>query len=126
MATPFIYLSQQQISTLSAMRIDGKYPDAYNHMRDIVQQERIQTIDNSRRYDLFKLENWLDRASSINSDDGSFSSEYVRGATIGIRERLGKPLTEMEFQKASDMLANKVLNDVISSFGISGFHQVIF
>lgn len=105
MTVPYVNLSHIQLADLASMRIDGRYVEAYKYMRDIVHDERIQTTDTGRSYDLLKLENWLDRAASINGNDGSFSSEFVRGATEGIRERLGKPLSEGEFQAASDALA---------------------
>jgi len=81
-----ISLSHNQIVDLSLMRDAGQWSQAYNYLHDIVQVQRIQTTnDAGRQYDLYKLENWLDRAASINANDGSFSSEYVRGATAGIR-----------------------------------------
>ena len=125
MTVPYVNLSHSQLADLASMRIDSRYVEAYKYMRDIVHDERIQTTDTGRSYDLLKLENWLDRAASINGNDGSFSSEFVRGATEGIRERLGNPLSEGEFQAASDALADKVLNDVLDGFGIPSIKDII-
>ncbi|QDL56146.1 calcium-binding protein [Rhodoferax aquaticus] len=125
MTVPYVNLSHIQLTDLASMRIDGRYVEAYEYMRDIVHDKRIQTTDTGRSYDLLKLENWLDRAASINGNDGSLSSEFVRGATEGIRERLGNPLSDAEFQAASDALADKVLTDVIDGLGIPSAKDII-
>lgn len=118
MTAPYVNLSQHQLADLSIPRDQKSYAAGYEYMRDIVRNERLQTTDTDRSYELLKLENWLDRAASINSKDGPFSSEFVRGETIGIRERLGNPLSEAEFQAASDALARTFLNEAITGFGI--------
>ena len=120
-----VNLTQNESVDLSILRDQGKYPEAYDYLRDIVDRERRQTTDMARSYDLLNLRNWLDRASSINSNDGSFSSEFVRGATAGVRARLGNPLSDSDFQDVSDSLADKVIGDAINGGGIPNLPDII-
>ena len=59
-------------------------------MRDIVRvaQQNAGTLDRALEYQ--RLENWLDRAASINANDGSISSGFVRGT-----KKSGSLLTEL-------------------------------
>jgi Arc/MetJ-type ribon-helix-helix transcriptional regulator len=113
-----INLSQNQVVDLSILRQQDRYAEAYEYMRNAVQEQRLQQTDTARSYELLKLETWLDRAASINGNDGSDVSEFVRGATAGVRERLGNPLSDAEFQRVSDKLADDILDKVIKDAGI--------
>ena len=118
MAAPLINLDFNQINTLQDFQSAGQYADAYRYMRDIVrdQQPYASTLERAMEYQ--RLENWLDRAASINANDGSYSSEFVRGATEAIAEKIGKPINDARFQDASDKLAKSVIKDVIDNQGI--------
>jgi hypothetical protein len=97
--TTALNLTHHELADLSAMRQERRYSEAYEHMRGIVDNARASEIDTARASELGNLSTWLDRAASINSNDGSCASEFVRGATSGIRERLtGEPISDSEFQ----------------------------
>jgi hypothetical protein len=114
---PLLTLSHTQRQDLEDLRAANNWPAAYLLMRDIVREH--MPITGGQRWEEFrKLDSWLDRAASINSDDGSFTSEFVRGATAGASAINGKPLSNEEFQAASDILAQDVVRTVLIGNGI--------
>ncbi|VTU27033.1 hypothetical protein H6CHR_02715 [Variovorax sp. PBL-H6] len=124
--TTALNLTHHELVDLTLMRDQGRYAEAYEYMRGIVDGARSSEIDATRSTELGNLSTWLDRAASINANDGSFASEFVRGATSGIRERLtGEPISDDEFQRVSDGLARKVLEDVIRDRGIPSAKEIL-
>jgi hypothetical protein len=122
--TTAIDLTHNELADLATMRQEERYAE-YDYMRGIVDNARASEIDSGRSTELGNLSTWLDRAASINSNDGSFASEFVRGATSGIRERLtGEPISDAEFQRVSDGLAHKVLDDAIAGRGIPSARDI--
>jgi hypothetical protein len=69
-------------------------------------------FDSSRASDLEITSNWLENAASINANDGSPKSEFVREATKSAGEQIGKPISDADFQKGSNDLAREVLTDI--------------
>ena len=120
-----IALNPTQITTLQNLSDQGKYPEAYRYMRDIVRnlQPSANTSESKSEYE--SLQNWLDTAAKINSNDGSFSSEVVRGSTIGFAEGQGVKITDERFQAASDTLARDVIKTVLDGGGIPRSDQII-
>ena len=124
--TTSINLTHHELADLAAMRQERLYAEAYQYMRGIVDNERASEIDSTRATELGNLSTWLDRAASINGNDGTFASEFVRGATSGIRERLtGEPISDDEFQGVSDKLADTVLDQVIKNQGIPSARDIL-
>src|SRR5438445_13660748 len=113
-----LQLTTIQYQQLQQYRDIGQYADAYSFMKDIVQDWAPSAQTDQQALEYQALANWLDRAASINSNDGSWSSEFVRGATESIGSALGRPITEEQFQDASDALARDVINNVLDNDGI--------
>jgi hypothetical protein len=90
---------------LMNLRDAKDYPGAYDYLKGIVDKNIPFAQTNEEAIDLQTLRNWFGRASDINADDGTVSSEFVRGATEGIGESLEKPITNEKFQDVSDRLS---------------------
>ena len=116
-SAPLLTLSHNQRQDLEGFRAAGNWPAAYLLMRDAV-REHMPITGGARWEEFRKLDSWLDRAASINSDDGSFTSEFVRGATAGASAINGRPLSNEQFQDASDKLAAMVVFDTLEGNGI--------
>jgi hypothetical protein len=83
--------------TLQAIEASGStnssvhYADSYLYLKSIV-DEKINSMQlGDAQTDLKRLSIWLGRAASINSNDGSFSSEFVRGSTEAFAAMEGHP-----------------------------------
>ena len=100
-----ITISTNQAATLQAFINSGNYAAGYLEVKEIVDQARASTTDTSQQVQLEILSNWLTNAASINSDDGSVKSEFVREATSSIATQVGNPISAVDFQNASDNLA---------------------
>ena len=116
-----IELNFEEISRLQDFRANKQYAEAYRYLRDIVgnMQNRNYTDDRNR------LQTWLDRAASINANDGSFASEFVRGYTESIGQAIGKPISDLRFQEVSDQLAETVIRHVLDKKGIPDSGKII-
>ena len=73
-------LSPAQTAELRSLSDASQFPAAYKYVERLV-RDQIPTAGDTARRDLETTATWLDRAASINGSDGSFSSEFVRGAT---------------------------------------------
>jgi hypothetical protein len=115
MTTSSIELNSDQIIAIQNYQASNNYADAYRYLRDIVRNKELDANppDVASEYEI--LETWVDRAASISANDGSFSSEFVRGATESIGASIGKPITDTQFQEASNNLAQNVISSVIST-----------
>ncbi|MDX1692812.1 MAG: hypothetical protein R3208_03545, partial [Ketobacteraceae bacterium] len=82
----------------------GDYPGFYRYVAGVVES----TAGSDPR-----ITNWLNAAASINSDDGSFYSEFVRHATAEAAYDEGHPITPEDFQLASNSLAETVATDIL-------------
>lgn len=106
-----ITLLPSEISTLQSLQTAGlaagNYADAYRYLRDIAQAQGASDVAT-----------WLDRAASINANDGSWSSEYVRGTTQAAVASNGQVLSDARFQEVSNLLAQAVIDKVIKGGGI--------
>jgi len=116
-----IELNFEEISRLQDLRASKQYAEAYRYLRDIVgdMQNRNYTDDRNR------LQTWLDRAASINANDGSFASEFVRGYTESIGQAMGKPISDLRFQEVSDQLAESVIRHVLDKKCIPDSVEII-
>jgi|GEM_PF-4960638 len=99
-----IQLTQTQIDTLNNLRSQGNYPGAYSYLANIV--------SNTPGADP-RLVTWLEDASHINANDGSFISDYVRNATAIAAAKEGQTLTPEQFQNASDQLAEGIIDGIL-------------
>ena len=102
---------------MTAYRDAGQYPQAYSYLKGLVRDQMIMADADTKR-DPNTTATWLDRAAAINANDGSFSSEFVRGATREAGYINGTPISEQRFQEASDKLAQKVIADVLDQNGV--------
>jgi Ca2+-binding RTX toxin-like protein len=108
-------LSQVQVDTInlyieqSNAGVPGSLPAGYLYVRSIV-LDQIASGDTNP--DLATMANWLQSAASINANDGSGVSEFVRGATEGFGTLIGKPVSDAKFQTVSDDLALRVLSRI--------------
>lgn len=110
--TVMFNLTPAQLTVLTNYQTAHQYPDAYRYLETIVRDHMIGADANTRR-DLESTATWLDRAASINANDGSFSSEFVRGSTIEATGINGNRISESRFQEVSDGLADAVIGDVV-------------
>ncbi|MES2205502.1 MAG: calcium-binding protein, partial [Pseudomonadota bacterium] len=128
-----ITLTSEQIETLKAEKAFGEtdskqhYANAYYYLKSIVDNNIDITPEGAQKADLKRLSIWLDRAASINSNDGSFSSEFVRGATESFAFTEGHPefANDAYFQVASNNLATAVIDNVIFNKGIPSSQVII-
>ena len=121
-----VSLNDSQVSAIGDLMNSGRYADGYRLVRQIVDEYRTDNPSPENLEPLNRLSVWLDAAASINSNDGSFSSEYVRGETEAASLFFrGVPLSEADFQRASDSLALSVLSDIINSRGVPGADDII-
>lgn len=116
-----VNLSSDQLAELKRLTDAGKYPDMYLYLRTVVEAENAKTLDPKLKEDLTIAANWLSSASSINANDGSKFSEIVRGSMVFAAASKGRPLSDAEFQKASDQLARHVSERIIQ---VRGFPEV--
>jgi hypothetical protein len=120
-----VKLSENQIANLKNLETEGRYPDAYRYLSDIAKEQYKLAETDTQRQQLETIAIWLDRAASINANDGSFSSEFVRGATEEFGALGGRKISDDEFQNASDKLAKTVINSVINGVGIPSAKDII-
>jgi hypothetical protein len=93
---PEVNMNPSQLKRLKEFQASGDYPGAYNYLAGIV--ENTSGADP-------RISSWLNMASKINSNDGSFWSNFVRNATYEAGHDIGKPIDAQGFQNASDILA---------------------
>jgi Ca2+-binding RTX toxin-like protein len=123
-APVLVNLTTQQQAQINAYIANKQYADGYRYVKTIV-DANIQTNQNPTTLSNLRiLSNWLGNAASINANDGSAKSEFVRGYTIAYGVLSGVPVTEAKFQQVSDSLANSVLG-VISRDGIPDAATII-
>jgi len=120
-----INFNTEQLNNLLSLQKERDYPAAYRFMRDIARDNLAEMPTGSARKDLNVLQNWLDVAASVNSDDKSFSSELVRGSTQYFALLEGKHIDEATFQRASDKLAKLVIADALIRGGLPTAKEVI-
>jgi hypothetical protein len=90
---PNVTLNTSQLQTLQNLTAAENFPAAYLYLRDLANQAAAAAPTVQQRDDLNSSATWLDRAASINANDGSFTSEFVRGATAEMASQMGKPIT---------------------------------
>lgn len=100
-------LESTQQSHLQSLIDSGNYADGYQYVKDIVDAARQGESDSSVASDLEVTSKWFESAASINANDGSFISDYVRAAIKSVGELVGKPVSDADFQEGSDALAEK-------------------
>jgi len=120
-----VTLSKKQIENLADLDKTERYLDAYRYLRDITNQAITLSATAEQRQRLETFSMWLDRAASINANDGSFSSEFVRGITQEFGALEKKPISDAAFQKASNNLAAAVIKKVIKGGGIPTVEDII-
>jgi len=123
-AVPLFTLTTGQRAALTAYRDAGQYPGAYNYLKGLV-RDQMTTADAATKRDLESTATWLDRAAAINANDGSFGSEFVRGATREASNINGRPISEQRFQEVSDGLARDVIENVLDKNGMPKSGEII-
>lgn len=94
-------------------------------MRLLINETLLHTTDERVRQDLEAASTWLKSASAINRNDGSFTSEMVRGSMWAAVALSGGSLTDAQFQKASDNLASSVLSRTLFLGGFPETQNVL-
>jgi hypothetical protein len=117
---------KQQLQTY----IDNKqYAAGYKYARDTVNAHIASNntnLSDATRKDLEITATWLSTAADINSNAGTFKSDFVRSATAyAYKQKFGTSLSDGQFQGASNQLAESVLNKFIASNGIQSSNIVI-
>lgn len=120
-----IQISSSQSSAISGHISSGSYADGYRYAQSIVDSARGSESNPEKSRDLEVLSNWLGNAASINENDGSPKSEFVREATKSAGEQVGKPISDADFQDASDQLARDVLSDIVNGGEIPSADEII-
>ena len=128
--------SQAQKDKLLQIDASGQFADGYRYIRDIVHDTRVAYAGNAspllvyffgdaKARELIKLETWITDVVGINAGDGSLFSEFVRGSTRFSTQLKGNPVTEGQFQVASDKLASLVIHDSVKAGGMPDAGGVI-
>lgn len=112
---PIITLSEDQVAEIKKLKDAAEYPSMYLYLKTIVDQNKALAPDTSTAESLTIASNWLETARKINSNDKSLFNEIVRGSMKFAAATKGRPLSDAEFQNASDRLAIDVANLVIFS-----------
>ncbi|WP_256572598.1 MULTISPECIES: S8 family serine peptidase [unclassified Pseudomonas] len=120
-----INMTAEQLSEVERLRQAKRYPQMYQYLRGLVAAQRRATTAPSRLKDMKIAENWLSVATSINANDGNFSNEMVRGSMQFAAAAKQRPLTDAQFQKASDDLAEKVGQHIRDSRGVPPIGYII-
>ena len=123
--TATVNLSKKQIENLADLEKTERYHDAYRYLCDITNQAITLSATAKQRQRLETFAMWLDRAASINANDGSFSNEFVRGATKELGALEKNPISDEAFQKASNNLAAAVIKKVITGGGIPAVEDIM-
>lgn len=121
----FINLDPSESIALQNLLTEGRFSDGYLYVKNIVDIALQNEGDFSKASEMETLSNWLGNAAQINADDGSFKSEFVRGATEAAGASLGIQITDQQFQTASDNLARKVLGDIAGDTFIPKVNTII-
>ncbi|BBP56565.1 hypothetical protein PHLH4_01550 [Pseudomonas sp. St316] len=119
-----INMTAEQLSEVERLRQAKRYPQMYQYLRGLVAAHRRAATDPALLDDMRIAENWLSVATSINANDGNFSNEMVRGSMQFAAAAKKRPLTDAQFQKASDDLAENVGQHIhLSRGGESDWHR---
>lgn len=120
-----ITLSESQVAEVEKLKDAGEYPSMYLYLKNIVDQNKALAPDTSTAENLTVASNWLETARRINSNDKSLFNEIVRGSMKFAAATKGLPLSDAEFQSASDQLANEVARLVINNQAFPEVGEII-
>lgn len=118
-------MTEEQIQILTNIQEQSRYPDAYRYVRDISSQAAVNAATGAQNQELNTVATWMDRAASINANDGSFSSEFVRGATEAMGAINDISINDNKFQETSNQLAHDVIQKIIDGGGIPTAKSII-
>jgi hypothetical protein len=125
--TPVLNLTSDQLAELTRLETLGQYPAMYLYLKTQVDTALQAEVSTSARHEeLDILSNWLQNAAAINANDGSFKSEFVRGAvdTYSWLQN-GTHISNERFQEASDKLARDVYEFILGKQGILSAKDII-
>lgn len=87
-------LSSTDLTNVNALYGTGNYAGMYNYIADVIEANNATSdVDEG-------VIPWLRSAAHINSNDGSWISEYVRNYTFQAADHKGTPITEQEVSAA--------------------------
>jgi len=124
-SNPLVFIDPSQAVQIQSFIANQQYAEGYRYVKSIVDSALLHEGDLDKTRDLDILSNWLSNAAEINADDGSFKSEFVRGATEAAGASVGKPITDAEFQTASDNLAVDVLSGIADKLAVPNASTII-
>jgi hypothetical protein len=116
MTNSTISITAEQSQHLTDLLNQQDYPSAYRYLRDIVKSDPKNDP---------RLASWLDKAADINANNGTFYSDFVRGATINAAQNQGVTVTEEDFQVASDKLATDIVQKIVSRSEIPSIDDIV-
>lgn len=120
-----INMTAEQLSELTRLRDSKRYPDMYRYMLEVVTAQKTITHDAQALDDLTTAQTWLNVAISVNSNDGQFPNQMVRGSMQFAAASKGKPLSDTEFQKGSDKLAWNIADSIIKNGGFPPINDIM-
>jgi hypothetical protein len=95
-------LSTLDLQNVTALYNTENYAGMYNYIADVIEANNAASqVDQG-------VITWLRNAAQINSNDGSWISEYVRNYTFNAAAGNETPITEADFQNASNLIAQGV------------------
>jgi len=118
-------LSAAQLEEVRVFHENKEYPEMYGALHRFMLAELEGEADPELREDLAIKANWLAAAKSINANDGSYVSNFVRGATIRAIDIQGEASKEQEFNRASNALAASVGASVLATSAVSSAAVII-
>ncbi|GAB3627295.1 Poly(beta-D-mannuronate) C5 epimerase 1 [Pandoraea terrae] len=120
-----IELSDLQRAALQNFKDSNSYAGGYLYIRSIVESQHQQGHNNDVSKDLEIISNWLANAASINSNDSTFKSEFVRTTTKAAGRQLGIEISDQKFQTESNRLAINVFDSILENNGIPPAEDII-
>ncbi|MCU1719162.1 calcium-binding protein [Pseudomonas sp. 5P_3.1_Bac2] len=131
-----VSFTEEQKAHLLHLSETEQYADGYRYIRDIVHEARVAYAGNGqptfiylfgdeKARELVKLESWISDVVGINAGDSSVFAEFVRGSTRTASALKGTPITEEQFQAASDNLAKLVILDSVQAGGMPAAKDVV-
>lgn len=113
---------RDEVSQLSTYE---QYPRTHIYLKKISDQEKASAAHNAYKENIEAVSIWLERASAINLNDGSWHSEMARGSLAFAAATQGKPLSDEAFQKVSDALARNIATLIVQHHSIPTLNELV-
>lgn len=118
-------LTQTRRDEVSQLSTHEQYPRMHIYLKKISNQEKASEAHIAYKENIEAVSIWLERASAINLNDGSWHSEMARGSLAFAAATQGKPLSDEDFQKLSDALAKNIATLIAQYHRIPTLNELV-